>query len=100
MPTVRCKDEQKQICGAANLLLYIHFRVGRAVQEIVNGNSVEFRQLDKSRGGNIDIASLVVAVDPLATGENLPHLGLGQVFVLSEIPNPGIQWHNKYTPMQ
>ena len=61
---------------------------------------MEFRQFDEGRGRNVDIAPLVVAVDPLAAGEDLPHLGLGQVFVLPEVPYSGIQRHNKYTPIE
>lgn len=84
-----------QIC-----FLYIHFGVRGAVQEVVYGNFVKFRQLDKGGGRDVDIAPLVVTVDPLAAGENLPHLGLSQVFVLPKVPYSGIQRHNKYTPTQ
>lgn len=45
--------------------LFIHFSFICPTQDIINGNLVKISQLDKYLGGDINVATLVVAVNTL-----------------------------------
>lgn len=51
--------------------LFIHFSFICPTQDIINGNLVKISQLDKYLGGDINVATLVVAVNTLRAVEYL-----------------------------
>ena len=55
-------------------------------------------ELDQGDGGDVDVPTLVVAVDPLTAGQNLAHLGLRQILVLPQIADARIVGHKANLP--
>ena len=76
----------------------VHFWIVGAAQEVIYGNLVEVRDADEGSGGNIDIAALVIAVDPLAAREDQPHLGLGKVLIFPKVADTGVEGHGSCPP--
>lgn len=58
---------------------------------------MKIRNFDKCGSRNVNISTLIVAVDSLTAGQNLPHLRLGQIPVLSQVSNPAIIRHTHTT---
>ena len=75
-------NKKRKSAILTDLRLLIHFGIVCPTQKIVNGNIVEICDFGKGRGGNVNISSFIIAVDPLATGQNLSHFCLRQIFVL------------------
>ena len=65
------------------LLLSVHFRIVRPVQQKIHRNLMEIRDFCQRSGGDINVSSFIIAVHPLTARQNLPHLCLCQIPIFS-----------------
>ena len=90
------KQKSRSVCHA-DLLLLIYFWIVRSSQQKVHRDVVEISNFTKCGGGNVYIASFIVAVHALATGKDLSHFCLRQILVLSQVPDSAVIRHNHTT---
>ena len=77
MPPASPFFEKLQTKRAACGILFAYCGIVGAAKEVVHGNLVEIRDFDEGSGGDVNIATLIIAVYPLTAGKNFTHFGLG-----------------------
>lgn len=86
------RDNQESVSGTkkhrsirSGGALSIPLRIFGLTQQIVNGNVVKIGEFDQYIRGNVPLAHLIVAVDPLGTVEIFRQLPLLQVVIFPQI---------------